>query len=409
MQVDTKATVTSEIGTLKNVVVHRPGKELLHIYPGYIDEMLFNEIPWLRGAHREHKQFTDVLEGEGVSVLYLDELVEDVLASEDIRYNFIRENLEYSNLKEPETLKAIFNYLCSLSPKDTVEALIRGLNKEFVKDFKENKTLSDYTKHTFPFYIPPLPSLYFTRDQGVMFENNLFLTSMVHKVRKRERLFIEYVLNHHPLFGSCQKALDINLPKGVEGGDVLVFSEDTIIIGLSQRTCEEAIEKIARYLLLEKEICKELVVIQIPFKKQYLHLDMVLNQVDYDKFLFFPGIENKTLFYKLTPVRGRGYGYIHCEKKPSLRKGLGEITKSPVQIIYSGGSDSLTASREQQSGANNTLTLSPGKIMAYNRNEITNEILAKNGIKVLDFDGSELIRGMGGPRCMSMPLLRQRI
>ncbi|UMZ74479.1 arginine deiminase family protein [Natranaerofaba carboxydovora] len=407
MKVGTYPKVTSEIGYLEKVILHKPGKELLHIYPTYLEQMLFNEIPWLHGARKEHEQFIERLRGEGVEVLLLDQLMEEILRDEEIRVSFIKENLKESRITEPFTMEAIYNYLLQLTPSETVDALIRGLNKNFVQNLKKTKSLSDYTQHSFPFYIPPLPSMYFTRDQGVMLDNNILLTSMVYPVRKRESLFIKYLTYYHPLFSNADKGMEFSLPKGLEGGDVLVLSSDTVMVGLSQRTTEEAIEKAARHLLIDKGICKQVLVVQIPFKKQYLHLDMVLNQVDRDKFLLFPGIENKVHCYRLTSGYQDGEGYIRCEKENSLRKLLENAFGFSIQIIYSGGSDDLTSSREQQSGSNNILVVSPGKVVAYNRNEITNEILSRNGVKVLDFEGSELIRGMGGPRCMSMPIQRR--
>jgi len=196
------------------------------------------------------------------------------------------------------------------------------------------------------------------------------------------------------------------MPRGIEGGDVLVLTKDTLLVGLSQRTTEQAIETLAQRLLIENPVIKQVLVMQIPIKRAYMHLDTVFTMVDYDKFLFFPGIRDVVYMYRLT--RGSN-NKVHAEQLGTVKEGLEQALGHSVQIIYSGGTTSYEASREQWNDSTNTLAVAPGKVVVYNRNQLTNRSLRKAGIETIEVEGSELVRGRGGPRCMSMPLEREII
>jgi len=189
----------------------------------------------------------------------------------------------------------------------------------------------------------------------------------------------------------------------IEGGDVLVLSKGTLAIGCSDRTTPEAIEKLSESLFNSDSSIRQILVIQIPFARAYMHLDTVFTMVDYDKFTIFPGVENHLHLFLLTPGRSR----LRITPLNDLREALKTVLALPaVDFIYSGGGDLITAAREQWNDSTNTLAVAPGKVVTYNRNMISNDSLRKAGIEVVEIEGSELVRGRGGPRCMSMPLLR---
>ena len=195
------------------------------------------------------------------------------------------------------------------------------------------------------------------------------------------------------------------LPTGLEGGDVLVLDERAICIGLSERTTEEAIETAAQRLLVDQEALDTILVIQIPARRSFMHLDTVFTMVDRDKFLIYPGISQQVKVYRLT--RGAG-GRVKAEMVDSLRRALAEALGLPdVEIIHSGDGDPITAAREQWGDSTNCLTVAPGVVIVYNRNQATNRVLQRHGVEVIEIEGSELVRGRGGPRCMSMPLSRR--
>lgn len=398
--------VTSEIGPLKKVLLHRPGSELEHILPAYMEDLLFDEIPWLERAREEHDEFAGALTKAGAKVYYIEELVADIMQDGEIKKRLIEEHLRLSNIADPDTHRVVAEYLFSLPHAETVELLTGGLPKIKVRALKDTLSLSDLTPVGFPFYLPPLPSMYFMRDHGITLEKGIIVSTMFNDARKREPLFLKAVIQHHPEFSGARVLSTEPMPRGIEGGDVLVLNRDTLLVGLSQRTTEQAIETLAQRLLIEEPILKQVLVMQIPIKRAYMHLDTVFTMVDYDKFLFFPGIRDMVYMYRLS--RG-AKDRVHAEQLGSIKDGLELALGHSVQIIYSGGSTSYEASREQWNDSTNTLAVAPGKVIVYNRNQLTNKILRKAGIEIIEIEGSELVRGRGGPRCMSMPLERENI
>lgn len=395
--------VTSEIGPLKKVLLHRPGMELEHIVPAYMEDLLFDEIPWLDRAREEHDNFALALKQAGAEVLYIGELVADIMADPVIKSHLIEKHLELSNIADPDTRSVVHEYLNGIPHSETFAQLTGGLPKVKVRDLKDRLSLSDLTPVGFPFYLPPMPSMYFMRDHGVTMKKDILVSSMFNDARKREPLFLKAIIEHHPEFKDVRILPTEPMPRGIEGGDILVLSQDTLLVGLSQRTSEQAIETLAQRLLIESPVLEQVLVMQIPIKRAYMHLDTVFTMVDCDKFLFFPGIRDVVYMYRLT--RGKD-NKVMAEQLGTLKSGLEQALGHSVQIIYSGGSTSYEASREQWNDSTNTLAVSPGKVIVYNRNQLTNKALRRAGIEIIEVEGSELVRGRGGPRCMSLPLER---
>lgn len=399
--------VTSDIGKLEKVIVHRPGEELEYLTPRYLEELLFDEIPWLHRAREEHDKFVELMEKEGVEVLYITKLMRDVLDGDlKLKEKFITDHLDLSHIANPDTREAVFEYLIEKENDYVIETLIRGLKKDYVQTLKDCKSLADLTKSSFPFYLAPLPSMYFSRDQGITIGSDLLVGSMFNESRLRETLFIQYILKHHKMFENVENVSSKDIPPGVEGGDIIVLSEKTVIIGLSERTTVQAIETIAYEILVRKQLAEEILVVQIPAKRAYMHLDTVFTMVDYDKFLMYPGIKDSISTYILKPDKD---GRVKAQSGGSMKECLEKSLGSPAHIIYSGEDDPIIAAREQWGDSTNTLAVSPGKVLVYNRNTVTNKQLRKEGIDILEFEGSELVRGRGGPRCMSMPLSRSKL
>ena len=396
--------VTSEIGKLESVLLHRPGSELNNLIPRYLESLLFDEIPWLKKAQEEHNGFAKSLKDMGAKVFYIDDLMVETIQDLQVKRQLIEEHLRFSLQSDVEVSKAVFEFLYNLPPEELINNLMAGIHKKEVQKLKKHRTLSDLTVSSYPFYLDPMPSMYFTRDHGAMVNNKLLISSMFNLARRRETIFMRFLQKHHELFQKTELWFQKEIPRGIEGGDILVVNSNTLIIGLSERTTEEAIEYIAQKFIIETEQIKRIVVIQIPAKRAYMHLDTVFTMIDYDKFLMYPGIKDNIHVYLLEKGRNNTIVATNGHELDELLGSCLGIQK--VNIIFSGGDEPITATREQWGDSTNTLAIKPGHVICYNRNEATNKVLRNNGIQVIEIEGSELVRGRGGPRCMSMPLLR---
>ena len=405
--------VNSEIGRLKTVLLHRPGEELEALTPEYMSRMLFDDVPYLKVAQEEHDSFANVLRENGVEVLYLDQLAAEALANEEVRDRFIVEMVRASKQEETFSTFAIVNYLQTLDPLTMVRKVMAGVKKSEVEDMEPtNKQLHHFMVNDYPFYLDPMPNLYFTRDPAASIGNGLTINKMHWPARRRESLFMQYILKYHPRFANQNIPVWYNRNNrfSVEGGDELVLNKHTVAIGISERTEAEAIERIASRLFHDSEFTRVLA-IKIPAKRAFMHLDTVFTMIDYDKFSVHPEIMTaggELDIYVLDKSNTHvGYEVTH---RRDLTNVLAEsLGVSKVQLIQCGNGDPIAAAREQWNDGSNTLAIAPGVVITYDRNYVTNEALRKAGLKVIEVAGSELGRGRGGPRCMSMPLFREEI
>lgn len=403
--------VRSEVGKLEAVLLHRPGKELERLTPEYLEELLFDDIPWLGKMQEEHDLFAEALRKRGCKVYYYDQMLEDILRDKDVKQELIAEMADFTGITKLKEKTAILEYLYSKDSRELSEIFIAGLHKNEINYKKESRSLSYYITDDYPFYINPIPNLYFTRDPGAVIGNGVSINSMKTRARNRETMILSYINRYHSEIRDTnpQQWYDYNNPDAIEGGDILTLSHKAIAVGCSARTSPKAIELLAENLFNGDSSYREVLVIQIPFKRAYMHLDTVFTMLDVNKFTIFPGIEKELKIFSITPSSD-STGALNIAPKDDLRKALNEtLERDDVQIIQSGGGDSITAAREQWNDSTNTLAIAPGTVVTYRRNQASNETLRRNGVEVVEIEGSELVRGRGGPRCMSMPLRRASI
>jgi arginine deiminase len=407
MSLNHNISVYSEIGKLKSVLLHCPGEEVENIVPGYLRRLLFDEIVYLEQARREHKQFADILKSEGVEVLYLTDLMTEVLEDPKVRDEFLLEFMEEGKVTTKGLQEAIIEFFSDYSPKKLITKCIAGIRKEELKHIKP-KSLGDMVKNPYPFYLDPIPNMYFQRDPFASIGSGISLNVMANETRNRETLFAKYIFNYHPKYKSIPRWYNRDKTHSIEGGDILVLSDKVVAVGISDRTDPIAIERLAHSLLGQEQTFDTVLAFDIPKTRAYMHLDTVFTMVDYDQFTIYPGIEEPLDVYSI--VKGKNNKLSIRYEHEDLSNVLKDHLSLPaVNLIRCGDGDPIAASREQWNDGSNTLAISPGKVVCYNRNHVTNEALRRNNIEVLEFESYELSRGRGGPRCMSMPLVRDSL
>lgn len=405
--------VNSEIGKLRTVILHRPGAELEGLTPNYMERMLFDDVPYLKAAQEEHDAFAQLLRDHEVEVLYLDQLAAEALYSDDLKMHFIRDMVRASKQEDNQSTEAIINYLSGFEPLELVRKVMAGVKKDEVNvTTTGEKQLHDYIIDDYPFFLDPMPNLYFTRDPAAAIGNGLTINKMHWPARRRESLFMQYIVRHHPRFRDAHVPVwfDRNNRFSVEGGDEEVLNRETIAIGISERTQAESIEKIATRLFSNSNF-RRVVALRIPEKRAFMHLDTVFTMIDYDKFSVHPGILSAKgeLDIYILEKADNAIGY-KINYRRDLKEALQEVLGiSEIQLIQCGGGDPIAADREQWNDGSNTLAIAPGVVVTYDRNYVTNQALREAGVEVLEIVGSELGRGRGGPRCMSMPIRREEI
>ena len=405
--------VRSEIGALRKVLLHRPGRELLNLTPDRLEELLFDDIPYLREAQREHDAFAETLRQNGVEVVYLEDLMTQVLeAHPELTDTFLHQWLTEGGIRTQRWQDRLTDYLRShFEGKALVEKTMEGITLAEMGNVKAY-SLQDMIAPPDDLIVDPMPNLYFTRDPFASVGTGILLHRMHFPTRRRETLYADYIFTYHPDYaGQVPRSYDRDMHGSIEGGDVLNLSAETLAIGISQRTSPDGIEIAARNLFRdERAQVRRVLAFDIPRCRAFMHLDTVFTQIDRGLYTIHPAILGPLTVYELTPGPADKGGLKIRRIDSDLEHILAEYTGvDKVELIPCGGGDLIAAAREQWNDGSNTLCIAPGKIVVYRRNDVTNAILRDRGLTVLEIPSAELSRGRGGPRCMSMPLLRDEL
>lgn len=401
--------VYSEIGKLKTVMLHRPGKELENLAPDILHRMLIDDIPYLKIAQEEHDAFAHVLRQQGIKVLYLEDLLAESLTDEKVRRAFLDQLLDESSIKKQDPLhQLLLNYLQELPTKEMVKTVIAGIRKSAI--YNSTPSLADLAEDPdYPFYLDPMPNVYFTRDQQAAIGSGMTINRMTFRARRRESLFMETILKNHPDFknATIQVCRDRYHHGRLEGGDELVLNNHVLVVGISQRTSATAITDLAHNLFGHSSY-DTILAIKIPHNHAMMHLDTVFTMINYDQFTVHPFILDKAGKIDIYVLQPDDHNGVKITEKNDLVQVLKEnLHLSELDLIPTGGGDPIAAPREQWNDGSNTLAIAPGEVVTYDRNYVSNDLLRKHGIIVHEIRSSELSRGRGGPRCMSCPLIRE--
>lgn len=410
MKKEKALNVYSEIGKLKTVMLHRPGKEIENLTPDSLDRLLFDDIPYLDIAVEEHDAFAKILKDNGVEVLYLEELAAEAITNDKIKNEFVDEFVEEAEIDSDTKKGLVKELLLGMDSNfDMVLKMMEGIKKVELPDYKKT-SLTDLVESDNPFIVDAMPNLYFTRDPAAFVGHGVSLNKMRNLTRQRETIFAKYILKYHPRFKDADLPMwyDRDDTTAIEGGDILVLSKNVLAVGISERTDAGSIEKLAKRIFKNHESFKKILALKIPNKRAFMHLDTVFTMVDYDKFTIHPEIEGPLTVYSLTKGEEEK---IHIKQETmELDQVLAEaLGVEKVTLIRCGGDDPIAGAREQWNDGANTLAIAPGEVVVYSRNNVTNKLLEEQGIKLHVMPSSELSRGRGGPRCMSMPLWREDV
>lgn len=397
--------VDSEVGRLRRVLLHRPGLELQRLTPSNCKELLFDDVLWVKRARQEHDALAQTLRDRGVEVLYLDVLLAETLA-DDTAKKWVLEHTVTEHELGPMLAPHVRGHLSTLDAPALARALIGGL---IARDLPTGRGLAWATFAPNDLVLAPLPNHLFSRDTSCWIYGGVSLNPMAKTARRRETVHLEAIYGFHPTFSNevferWYGGVDEQWGRAtLEGGDVLVIGNGAVLIGMGERTSPFAIEQLAQRLFAHGA-AREIVAVELPKARSYMHLDTVVTMIDRDAFLMYPGVVEQARTWSVTP--GDAPAELVVTARPNVFDAIaGALGLDGLRLFTTGG-DAMEADREQWDDGNNVLAIEPGVVVAYDRNVDTNTKLRRAGIEVVTVEGFELSRGRGGARCMSCPIER---
>ena len=409
--------VESEIGELEAVILHTPGPEIEKMTPVNAGKALYSDILNLSVIQKEYKQFRGVLE-KVTNVFQVEGLLKEVLNNKEYKDDVVKQIIKDSKAED------VKSYLLSLNSEQLAKNLIQGVPMH-------KNSLTNYLNNDF-FELEPLFNLFFTRDASSSINNNVLIHKMATPVRKRESIIMDAIFKYHPNLSTkiinVDDSKDYDNEISTEGGDFLIARDDILLVGTGTRTSSQGIDYISKFVESTNKR-KHIIVQELPENPEsFIHLDMVFTLLDNDKCMVYePLIMKKSKYATLHLIveGGKIKSINEVSNIPTILNKLG----MPVEPILCGGGKFQHQEREQWHSGANFFAFAPGKIIGYERNNYTIEALNKSGFSVLKaidiisgkenvdnhkravvtIQGSELSRGGGGARCMTMPIRRENL